>query len=37
MRAVRLHRPGIDGLSVDEIDVPEIGPGEALAASMRPR
>jgi NADPH:quinone reductase-like Zn-dependent oxidoreductase len=30
MRAVRLHRAGIDGLSVDEIDVPEVGPGEAL-------
>jgi NADPH:quinone reductase-like Zn-dependent oxidoreductase len=30
MRAVRLHRPGIDGLLVDEIDVPEVGPGDAL-------
>jgi NADPH:quinone reductase-like Zn-dependent oxidoreductase len=30
MRALRLNRPGIDGLSVDEIDVPEVGPGEAL-------
>ena len=30
MRAVRLHRPGIDGLSADEIEVPPVGPGEAL-------
>ena len=31
MRAVRLHPPGgIDALSVDEIEVPEPGPGEAL-------
>ncbi|HVD69323.1 MAG TPA: alcohol dehydrogenase catalytic domain-containing protein, partial [Actinomycetota bacterium] len=31
MRAVRLHPPGgIDTLSVDEIEVPEPGPGEAL-------
>src|SRR5437867_1485122 len=31
MRAVRLHPPGgIDGLSVDEIEVPKPGPGEAL-------
>src|SRR5947208_829664 len=31
MRAVRLHPPGgIDGLSVDEIDVPKPGPCEAL-------
>ena len=31
MRAIRLHPPGgIDGLSVDEIDVPRPGRGEAL-------
>jgi NADPH:quinone reductase-like Zn-dependent oxidoreductase len=31
MRAVRLHPPGgIDALSVDEIEVPQPGPGEAL-------
>ncbi|MDP9299646.1 MAG: NADP-dependent oxidoreductase [Actinomycetota bacterium] len=31
MRAVRLHSPGgIDSLSVDEVEVPEPGPGEAL-------
>jgi len=31
MRAVRLHAPGgIDGLSIDEIEVPQPGPGEAL-------
>jgi NADPH:quinone reductase-like Zn-dependent oxidoreductase len=31
MRAVRLHPPGgIDALSVDEIEVPKPGPGEAL-------
>src|SRR5438309_8207083 len=30
MRAVRLHQPAIDGLSVDEIDVPSLAPGEAL-------
>ena len=31
MRAVRLHPPGgIDALCVDEIDVPQPGPGEAL-------
>jgi NADPH:quinone reductase-like Zn-dependent oxidoreductase len=31
MRAMRLHPPGgIDALSVDEIEVPEPGPGEAL-------
>jgi NADPH:quinone reductase-like Zn-dependent oxidoreductase len=31
MRAVRLHPPGgIDALSVDEIEVPRRGPGEAL-------
>jgi NADPH:quinone reductase-like Zn-dependent oxidoreductase len=30
MRAVRLHQPGIDGLSLDEIDVPAVRPGEAL-------
>jgi NADPH:quinone reductase-like Zn-dependent oxidoreductase len=30
MRAVRLHQPGIDGLSVDEIEVPSVGPGDAL-------
>jgi NADPH:quinone reductase-like Zn-dependent oxidoreductase len=31
MRAVRLHPPGgIDALSVDEIEVPEPGPGETL-------
>jgi NADPH:quinone reductase-like Zn-dependent oxidoreductase len=27
---MRLHRPGLDGLSTDEVDVPPIGPGEAL-------
>jgi NADPH:quinone reductase-like Zn-dependent oxidoreductase len=27
---VRLHEPGINGLSVDEIDVPSLGPGEVL-------
>src|SRR2546422_5413214 len=31
MRALRLHPPGgIDALSVDEVEVPEPGPGEAL-------
>jgi NADPH:quinone reductase-like Zn-dependent oxidoreductase len=31
MRAVRLHPPGgIDALSVDEVEVPQPGPGEAL-------
>src|SRR5437762_13083722 len=31
MRAVRLHPPGgIDALSVDDVDVPRPGPGEAL-------
>src|SRR5262245_3644172 len=29
-RAPRLHRPGIEGLSVDEIEVASVGPGEAL-------
>ena len=30
MRAVRLHAPGLDSLTVDEVDVPELRPGEAL-------
>jgi NADPH:quinone reductase-like Zn-dependent oxidoreductase len=31
MRAVRLHEPGgIEGLTLDEIDVPEPGPGDVL-------
>src|SRR5437773_2537233 len=31
MRAVRLHPPGgVDSLSVDEVEVPQPGPGEAL-------
>jgi NADPH:quinone reductase-like Zn-dependent oxidoreductase len=30
MRALRLHQPGLESLSTDEIDVPPIGPGEAL-------
>ena len=31
MRAIRLHPPGgIGALSVDEVEVPEPGPGEAL-------
>ena len=30
MLALRLHQPGLEGLSADEIDVPPIGPGEAL-------
>jgi NADPH:quinone reductase-like Zn-dependent oxidoreductase len=30
MRAVRSHRPGTDGFSPDEIEVPPVGPGEAL-------
>jgi NADPH:quinone reductase-like Zn-dependent oxidoreductase len=30
MRAVRLHHPGPDGLSVDDVDVAEPGRGEAL-------
>jgi NADPH:quinone reductase-like Zn-dependent oxidoreductase len=30
MQAVRLHQPGLDALSVDEIEVPPVAPGEAL-------
>jgi NADPH:quinone reductase-like Zn-dependent oxidoreductase len=30
MQAVRLHAPGLDGLSLDELDVPQVGAGEAL-------
>src|SRR3954447_18591041 len=30
MRAIRLHEPGIAGLSVDEIEIPSLGPGDAL-------
>jgi NADPH:quinone reductase-like Zn-dependent oxidoreductase len=30
MRAVRLHRPGIDGISLDEVEVPSVRPGDAL-------
>lgn len=30
MRALRLHSPGIDGLTVDEVAIPTLGPGEAL-------
>ena len=30
MRAVRLHAPGPGGLVIDQIETPEVGPGEAL-------
>ena len=30
MHALRLHAPGLDGLVVEEIDIPQIGAGEAL-------
>ena len=31
MKAIRLHTPdGLDGLRLDEIDLPQVGPGEAL-------
>jgi len=32
MRAVRLHRPGLDGLSVDRIETPRASPGQAVVA-----
>jgi NADPH:quinone reductase-like Zn-dependent oxidoreductase len=30
MQAVRLHQPGVVGLSVDEVEIPSVRPGEAL-------
>jgi len=30
VKALRLHSPGIEGLSLDEIDAPAVAPGEAL-------
>jgi NADPH:quinone reductase-like Zn-dependent oxidoreductase len=30
MKAVRLHSPGLDGLSLDELEVPQVRAGEAL-------
>ena len=32
MQAVRLHRPGLDGLSLDRTETPHAGPGQAVVA-----